>query len=75
MFLKVSLEIKDTTVRHIWKRLANNVRVHDLRQLRKFKFKMAILLFQKSCRFKNNQRYAHLHDDPVNQAVDKMINN
>ena len=72
-----------TTVRHIWRKICklsdiDNVRVHDLRHT------YASLAVQSGyslpiiskmlghADLKTTQRYAHLHDDPVNQAVDKI---
>ena len=72
-----------TTVRHIWKKICKlakieNVRVHDLRHT------YASLAVQNGyslpiiskmlghADIKTTQRYAHLHDDPVNQAVEKI---
>ena len=72
-----------TTVRHIWRKICKladieNVRVHDLRHT------YASLAVQSGyslpiisemlghADIKTTQRYAHLHDDPVNQAVDKL---
>lgn len=72
-----------TTVRHIWRKICkladiDNVRVHDLRHT------YASLAVQSGyslpiiskmlghADLKTTQRYAHLHDDPVNQAVDRI---
>ena len=72
-----------TIVRHIWKKICkladiDNVRVHDLRHTYASLaihqgFSLPIIskmLGHTDTR--TTERYAHLHDDPVNQAVDKI---
>ena len=83
VFKSVLKDKRVTTVRHIWKKICKlakieNVRVHDLRHT------YASLAVQNGyslpiiskmlghADIKTTQRYAHLHDDPVNQAVEKI---
>ena len=83
VFKSVLKDKRVTTVRHIWKKICKlakieNVRVHDLRHT------YASLAVQNGyslpiiskmlghADIKTTQRYSHLHDDPVNQAVEKI---
>ena len=83
VFKSVLKDKRVTTVRHICKKICKlakieNVRVHDLRHT------YASLAVQNGyslpiiskmlghADIKTTQRYAHLHDDPVNQAVEKI---
>jgi len=83
VFKSVVLGKRVTIVRHIWKKICkladiDNVRVHDLRHTYASLaihqgFSLPIIskmLGHTDTR--TTERYAHLHDDPVNQAVDKI---
>ena len=73
---------KLTTLRHVWKKICkladiNNVRVHDLRHtyasyaVSKGYSLPIVSKMLGHADIKTTQRYAHLMDDPVNQAIDK----
>ena len=72
-----------TVVRHVWKKICTitgieNVRVHDFRHtyasfaLNKGYSLPIISKMLGHKDLKTTQRYAHLYDNPVNQAVDKI---
>jgi len=72
-----------TVVRHVWKKICNitgieNVRVHDFRHtyasfaLNKGYSLPIISKMLGHKDLKTTQRYAHLYDNPVNQAVDRI---
>ena len=73
---------KLTTLRHVWKKICklagiNDVRVHDLRHtyasyaVSKGYSLPVVSKMLGHADIKTTQRYAHLMDDPVNQAIDK----
>ena len=73
---------KLTTLRHVWKKICklakiNDVRVHDLRHtyasyaVSKGYSLPIVSKMLGHADIKTTQRYAHLMDDPVNQAIDK----
>ncbi len=72
-----------TVVRHVWKKICKiadikNIRVHDLRHTYASLaihqgFSLPIISkILGHADTRTTERYAHLHDDPVNQAVDRI---